>query len=271
MSTLKIFIPQFFLIVLFFCTCIICISEVVTAKDLQHAGFVIALRGKVQAVDTDGNTRMLAIKDYIYVEDTIKTGKRSRLQLMFQDNTIISLGSDSELKIAEYNWNSKTSDGKIVTEVKEGAFRIMGGLISKEAPDKFKTKTPAAVIGIRGSMYAGSVRDGKLSVVFEGGRGISLKNATGQILITKPGYGSYVKGWGKAIKASKKFTPRDFIKVPTHLNRRRMLKKVLKARKNLTRAEFDAIINDATRNDLSLKEAKKVVEELKKDPDFSCK
>jgi len=109
---------------------------------------------------------------------------------MFKDNTIISLGSDSELKIAEYEWDQEKLKGKITTEVKEGAFRIMGGLISKEAPDKFKTKTAAAVIGIRGSMYAGSVNNGKLAVVFEGGRGITLQNSTGVVLITRPGFGS---------------------------------------------------------------------------------
>jgi len=270
MKVLNIFNLFFLSVFLLFFSSVIFIPDIVVAESLQQAGFVIALRGKVQAIDTAGESRTLAIKDHFYVGDTLKTGKRSRLQLMFKDDTIISLASDSELKIAAYGWNPEKSDGKILTEVKEGAFRIMGGLISKEAPDKFKTKTPAAVIGIRGSMYAGTVRSGKLSVVFEGGRGISLQNGAGQVLITRPGYGSHVKGWNKAIKSPKRFTPRDLMKIPTQMNRRFVLKKVLKGRKNLTRSEFNSIVNDATRHDLSLEEAKKVVDELKKDPEFSC-
>ena len=271
MNVFKIFNLKFFWFILFFCTCVICTSYVAVAEVSQQVGFVIALRGKVQAVDSAGNTRILVVKDHFYIEDTIKTGKRSRLQLMFKDNTIISLGSDSELKIAEYEWNQKKLKGKITTEVKEGAFRIMGGLISKESPDKFKTKTAAAVIGIRGSMYAGTVRNGKLSVVFEGGRGISLQNSTGVVLITRPGYGSHVKGWNTVIKPPAKFTTRDLMKIPSRVNKGLMLKKVLKGMKNPTRAEFNAVINDATSHDLSPQKAKQVVEELKKDPDFGCK
>ncbi|MCD4675652.1 MAG: FecR family protein [Desulfobacula sp.] len=271
MNAFKLLTFKFLWFLLFFCNCVLCTSDHAGAQALQHVGFVIALRGKVRAVDSAGNIRSLGIKDHFYIEDTIKTGKRSRLQIMFKDNTIISLGSNSELKIAEYEWNSENSEGKLISEIKEGAFRIMGGLISKETPDKFKTKTPAATIGIRGSMYAGTVRDGKLSVVFEGGRGISLQNSTGLVLITRPGYGSQVKGWGAAIKPPTKFTTRDFMTIPTQMNRSTMLKKVLKAMKNPTHAEFKAVVKDATSHDLSPQEAKQVVEELKKDPDFGCK
>lgn len=232
---------------------------------------VIAVRGKVQAVDTSGTSRVLSVKAPFFIKDTIKTEKRSRLQMMFKDNTIISLGPESELKISEYEWDADKKKGKMSSEIKEGAFRVMGGLISKESPEEFETKTPAGIIGIRGSMYAGAIREGELSVVFEGGRGITLKNGTGMITIMTPGYGSTSKGWNSAIARPKKFTTRDFMKLPTQMNRRNMLKKVLKSMKNPTPAEFNQAIKDVTRNDFSKEEAEQVVEELKKDPDFGCK
>ncbi|MBU1193604.1 MAG: FecR family protein [Proteobacteria bacterium] len=268
---MKVFKQIFLWISLFLIFCILFTSKVSAEKELQAVGFVIALRGEVQAIDSEGTARALHIKDQFFVEDTIKTGKQSRLQMMFKDNTIISLGSDSMLKIAEYEWDHKNRDGKLTSEINEGVFRIMGGLISKEVPDKLKTKTPAATIGIRGSMYAGSVRDGRLSVVFEGGRGITLQNATGLVLVEKPGYGSHVNGWKSAISPPVKFQTRDFMKVPTQMNKDSFLKRVLKTMKNPTRAEFDAVMKEAIQNGLSPQDAKQVVEELKKDPDFGCK
>ncbi len=162
----------------------------------EKIGFVAALRGKVVAVNPDKGKRYLNIKDEIFIKDTIKTGKRSRIQLVFADNTIISLGRVSVLNMAEYEWNSQQNKGKITSNISEGIFRIMGGAIAKTSPEKFKTVTPSATIGIRGSMYAGQVRGGRLSVVFLGGRGIEVQNPAGTVVISEPGFGTRVNDPG---------------------------------------------------------------------------
>lgn len=163
-------------------------------------GSVVAIRGSVTAVDVKGETRTLAIKSPLYLDDTVNTGKRGRLQILFTDNSVISLGRNSVVKIAKYAWDPDKDKAEISTEVKEGVFRVMGGLISKKAPDKFETETPVATIGIRGSMYAGTVSATQgLTVVFEGGKGINLSNGTGTIAITSPGFGSQVRDWNAAI------------------------------------------------------------------------
>jgi len=60
------------------------------------------------------------------------------------------MGRDSEMKIAEYRWQSEQKDGGLAMQVKEGLFRVMGGAIAKDAPQNFKTKPPTATIGIFG-------------------------------------------------------------------------------------------------------------------------
>lgn len=242
-----------------------------SAAEKEAAGMVIAIRGEAEAVAMAGASRKLAIKEPVFQGDTLKTGKGGRLQIMFKDNTIISLGSGSELKVSEYGWSAAKQDGKLTTEVKEGAFRVMGGMISKKSPEKLQTKTPAATIGIRGSMYSGSVKGGQLSVVFEGGRGISLQNSTGMVVINRPGYGASVPGWNAPIKPPQKFMTRDFMKVHHEVDSKTMLKKVLKGMKDPSRAEFNAVINEAVDHDLTPAEARDAVEELKKDPGFGCK
>lgn len=166
------------------------------AQESDPVGSVIALRGKVTASDTRGVIRELSIKSPIFRHDTLSTGPQGRIQVLFSDNTIVSLGKESRMEIAEHVWNPAQKTGAMKTKVKEGVFRVMGGAIAKEAPEAFTTETPAATIGIRGSMYAGRVAEGSLSVVFEGGKGIYVMNDAGQVSITRPGFGTHTQGQG---------------------------------------------------------------------------
>jgi len=158
----------------------------------EAAATVVAVRGNVQAVNAIGEMRKLAVKSLIHNEDTIRTGKGGRIQIIFSDNTIYSLGQSSEMKIAEYKWQPEENTGTLKTKVKEGVFRVMGGAITKASPQNFTTETPAATIGIRGSMYAGTVTPTSLAVVFQGGKGIEVTNPFGTVAISQPGYGTNV-------------------------------------------------------------------------------
>lgn len=153
---------------------------------------VVAIRGNVQAMNTQGKSRALAIQSEIFEDETLQTGERSRVQIMFSDNTLINLGNATTMKIAEYRYQPEQNDGALKTQIKEGTFRIMGGALTKTAPQNFKTETPTATIGIRGSMYAGLVTPEFLSVVFQGGKGIEITNPFGTVEIIKPGYGTKV-------------------------------------------------------------------------------
>ncbi|PLX97553.1 MAG: hypothetical protein C0622_12825 [Desulfuromonas sp.] len=158
----------------------------------EAIGTVVAVRGEVSASNTSGERR-LTLKSKIFLADTIRTGQNGRLQLLFKDNTLISLGAGTTMKIAEYEWDADKNDGRMTTRVEAGTFRILGGMITKHAPQNFSTETPAATIGIRGSMYAGSIEDGTLRVIFLGGKGIYLFNEFGEIDIDMPGFGSIVE------------------------------------------------------------------------------
>ncbi|MBI4792660.1 MAG: transferrin-binding protein-like solute binding protein [Deltaproteobacteria bacterium] len=173
---------------------LLCLPPTLRAGELpEAAATVVALRGEVQAVSGAGESRSLTVKSPVHKEDTIRTGKAGRLQLLFTDNTIYSLGPDSEMKIAEYRWQAEEGKGALKTRVKEGVFRVMGGAITKGSPQNFTTETPAATIGIRGSMYAGTVTSTSLSVLFQGGKGIEVTNGFGTVAITRPGHGTRVQ------------------------------------------------------------------------------
>ncbi|CAB1077312.1 hypothetical protein JY97_02720 [Alkalispirochaeta odontotermitis] len=157
-------------------------------------GLVVALRGKVIALNPSGAQRRLAVQSKIFAADTIKTGPRGRVQLMFDDNTLVSLARNTDMQIAEYQWNPAQKTGAMKTRVNEGVFRIMGGAITQAAPRNFETETPAGTIGIRGSMYAGKVAGSSLELLFQGGKGIYFSNDVGTVNIDRPGFGTFVAG-----------------------------------------------------------------------------
>jgi hypothetical protein len=175
----------------------------------EPVGSVVALRGDVTAVNPAGARRSLAVKSKIYLADTINTGRRGRVQMMFDDNTLISLGPNTEMQIAEYRWNPDKKTGAMKTRVSQGVFRIMGGAITQAAPLNFNTETPAGTIGIRGSMYAGKVSGSSLHLLFQGGKGIFVTNAAGTVSIDRPGFGTFVAGPDTPPTAPTRFSGED--------------------------------------------------------------
>ena len=183
----------------------------------QGVATVVALRGTVVAQEKSGIARNLSLKSQIFQEDVLKTDKNGQLQIMFTDSTIISLGRNSEMRIAEYRWQPEQKDGALKTQVKEGVFRVMGGAIAKESPQNFKTQTPTATIGIRGSMYAFKSTADSLSVVFQGGKGIEVVNDLGKVIITTPGFGTRVVLNAPPARPSK-FTEQEINNLNTQVN-----------------------------------------------------
>ncbi len=185
---------------------------------LEAVAMVVAVRGMVLAEDQAGQVRKLKIKSPLFREDTIKTGKSGRIQMLFTDNSIISLARKAEMIIADYKWDAVGKSGVLMTKVKEGAFRVMGGAITKFSPKQFTTETPMATIGVRGSMYAGLVTGTSLSVVFQGGKGIDVINAAGSVAITTPGFGTHVLAFNQPPLDPEKFSVAEMTAINNALN-----------------------------------------------------
>jgi len=175
---------------------LLCLAGFPTAASV-HAGeevvaTVVVVRGIVTASTPKGAVRPLQRQDAVFLSDTIKTGENAKAQFLFKDQTLITLGPKGELKIRDYAWQEQEKKGRLNVAINEGAFRVLGGLITKHAPQNFKAETPAATIGIRGSSFAGAVHGDRLDVVFLGGKGIFVANQAGRVDISTPMQGTQV-------------------------------------------------------------------------------
>lgn len=112
-----------------------------------NIGTIALLKG--EATIKRGNTILNAkIGDDIYSKDQIDTYAKSKLQLIFNDDTIVTMGANTKYIIDSYD-NKNDLHAKMT--LKRGFLKTITGKIGKIAPSRFKLKTRSATIGIRGT------------------------------------------------------------------------------------------------------------------------
>jgi hypothetical protein len=114
---------------------------------------ITALSGEA-TITRDTQTLTPAIGSLLEQKDMIATGEDGRLQIVFQDNTVISLGKDSSFDIEEYFFDSqKPDETKASFGMTKGVLKAITGQVGKINPSKFTLKTKSASIGIRGTNF----------------------------------------------------------------------------------------------------------------------
>lgn len=89
----------------------------------------------------------------LYLGNLLKTGENGRLGVTFKDNTIMSLGPDTELRVDEYLFAPAKSELKLAASLLKGTLHYISGVIAKLKPEAVSVKTPAGIIGVRGTRF----------------------------------------------------------------------------------------------------------------------
>ena len=122
---------------------------------LANIGEVTALSGSAQLL-RQSETITVAQGAEINENDLLKTAARSKAQVVLKDDTVITIGPQSEYLFERY---MESGDSEVVMQLKRGFFKTVTGKIGKIAPQRFKIKTKAATIGIRGTQFMAYVND----------------------------------------------------------------------------------------------------------------
>src|SRR5580765_8219197 len=90
----------------------------------------------------------------VYQGDLIRTGRDGRIGLTLNDDTRLSLGPDSELRLDRFSY--APADGQLGLAIKliRGVAAYVSGRIAKLAPDSIRIETPTAILGVRGTTLA---------------------------------------------------------------------------------------------------------------------
>jgi hypothetical protein len=113
-----------------------------TASNGQEIGSATSVKPQAEA-----NTRMLAGGSNVYSRDLIHTGDAGVADLRFHDNTNLSVGPKSSVRLDKFVYDPNKSAGGVAVEATRGSFRFVTGSQSKGS---YQVKTPYGTLGIRG-------------------------------------------------------------------------------------------------------------------------
>lgn len=83
--------------------------------------------------------------------DVLKTGPDGSLGLIFEDDTIVSMGPASEFIIQDFAFSPAEKKLSLLIKMIQGTFAFLSGQLTKLAPDSVHLETPDATIGMRGT------------------------------------------------------------------------------------------------------------------------
>ena len=169
------------------------------ANTSKFIGVVGAAIGEIK----NQNHESLVDGSKIFFGDTIISKEKSNAQILFLDQTVLTLGEDTEVTIDEFIYDPKSHEGSFISNVKSGTVKFITGQISKQNPDNLEVKVPSGVLGARGTEFIVlSENENKSTVVLLGPGpentlgmipgNLILSDGINSINITNPGYEAMV-------------------------------------------------------------------------------
>ncbi len=142
--------------------------------------------------------------DGVYVNELVQTAKDSKAQLLFLDQTALSMAPESALVLDKFVYDPDRNVGAVVLNTLSGAFRLIGGTASAENGSSYIVETPVAQIGIRGTFFEWAYKDNYLwTLLHEGAVEICLPTKE-CVTLTDPG--TYVVTRGSNLSGVKRWS-----------------------------------------------------------------
>ncbi|WP_448549431.1 FecR family protein [Thalassotalea fusca] len=132
-----------------------------------NAGKAIMAIGSVKALMNE-QERSLLRRAPVFLQDTVQTEIDSRTQLRMVDGGLLSLKEQTQLAIANYEFNPVSAQASIVLTLLKGGLRTVTGQLDRNGSD-YHLNTPVASIGVRGTDYSAQlVEQDLLLAVWQG-------------------------------------------------------------------------------------------------------
>lgn len=119
-------------------------------------GRIKVAKGEV-AVEREGSILPASVGMRVHTSDVIKTGRDGSVGITMSDDSLLSAGPDSALLLDRFAFDPTTNQGKFDASLNKGTLSVVSGRIAKQSPDAMTVRTPALILGVRGTTFAVSV------------------------------------------------------------------------------------------------------------------
>lgn len=158
-------------------------SSAAALNDDGRIGAAVAVRNQVTGAQ-GGQERPLAVGNPVFQNERISTGANSVAQLMFTDQTTLSVGPRSQVTLDRYVYDPNQAAGDVAVSFVTGAMRFITG---SQDPHSYQVHTPVASIGVRGTIVDLLMIDGRMFGILDEGRVIFTLPGGETIELDHPG------------------------------------------------------------------------------------
>ena len=165
---------------------------------MENVGRIEAIDGEVTITRADGTTVQAESGTEVFEGDVVVTDSGESVSIIFEDQSIFSMGESGEMVIDEMIYDPDDQTGSMNIDIAHGVATFVSGFIAKTDPDAMSLTTPVATIGIRGTQVGVSVEPNgetkaALMVETDGFIGeIVVQNEHGVQVINQPNYSTTI-------------------------------------------------------------------------------
>ena len=117
----------------------------------QDVGRVKTVKGTVY-IEREGRRELALVGTGVRQADIVVTGPDGAVGVTLADDTLLSAGPNSILAIERFVYEAN-QPGSLEATLSKGTLAVVSGRIAKQAPDAMRVKTPAAILGVRGTEF----------------------------------------------------------------------------------------------------------------------
>jgi hypothetical protein len=121
-------------------------------------GAAANVRGTVYWLTSDGRQVPITPGSPVYTGARIITGADGHLQVLLLDETVFTIGANSDMVLDEFVYDPAIDAHKIMASLSKGIFRWVTGKTAHKDPASMKVNLPVGTIGIRGTDFEATVQ-----------------------------------------------------------------------------------------------------------------
>jgi hypothetical protein len=114
----------------------------------SNIGSATLVKNRVDGV-IGGQTRSLSSGSAVHANELIRSGEDSVGNLQFLDQTKLSVGPNSQVRLDKFVYDPNKKAGSVVIQAGKGAYRFATGVQDSK---NYQIKTPYATLGVRGTV-----------------------------------------------------------------------------------------------------------------------
>jgi hypothetical protein len=127
-----------------------------SAVAAEGIGQIKTAKGQV-SVDRGGRALSVQVGMPLAAADVVRTGADGYAGITMRDDSLLSIGPNSVLALERFDFDPTTHQGRFDSRLERGTLAVVSGRLARQSPEAMTLRTPAAVLGVRGTEFAVAV------------------------------------------------------------------------------------------------------------------